>query len=257
VRDAKSETVLMIPLDAVGNPGEPLHVVDFPGGQHPTGQANHPSAADSFAQVPGEGAMLVANPVDKAVYFYEEGMAAPKGSFSTYGREARAVLVVDRSLRLLPSGAYEADAVLPRAGSYDMVVLMDSPRLASCFPVTVQPNPSLPGRVLAPIVKTAIKQGQRFKAGETVHVQFQVLDGATRSPKADLSDVRVKAFQAPGSWQNQQWARQTAPGVYQADFSLPEPGEYNISFECLSLGLKINNPQFLALHVEIASPGGH
>jgi hypothetical protein len=45
--------------------------------------------------------------------------------------------------------------------------------------------------------------------------------------------------------------------VYQADFSLPEPGEYNISFECLSLGLKINNPQFLALHVEIASPGGH
>ena len=258
IRLRKSENVLMVPLDGIGTPGEPLSVGDFPGGQHPAGQANHPSPADSFAQAPGEGAVLVANPLDKAVYYYKEGMAAPMGSFSTYGREARAILVVDRSLHRRPSGVYEADAVLPRAGSYDMVFLMDSPRLVSCFPVPVQPNPSLPSHLFAaPIIVAEIKPGQRFKAGEPIQVRFQVLDAATRAPKADLSDLRVVAFRAPGSWRYQQWARQSAPGLYQAEFAPPEPGEYHISFECLSLGLRINNPQEVELYVEAASPGGH
>ena len=29
--------------------------------------------------------MLVANPRDKAIYYYQEGMAAPMGQFSNYG----------------------------------------------------------------------------------------------------------------------------------------------------------------------------
>jgi len=37
--------------------------------------------------------VLVANPMDKSVYYYKEGMAAPMGNFSNYGRQPRALLV--------------------------------------------------------------------------------------------------------------------------------------------------------------------
>ena len=41
IRHRGSENVLMVPLDAIGKPGAPIPVVDFPGGQHPPGKAIH------------------------------------------------------------------------------------------------------------------------------------------------------------------------------------------------------------------------
>ena len=48
------------------------------------------------------------------VYYYKEGMAAPMGSFSNYGRRPRAVRVVDRSLREQSPGIYRTEARLRR-----------------------------------------------------------------------------------------------------------------------------------------------
>jgi DNA-binding beta-propeller fold protein YncE len=253
IRHRDSENVLMVPLDAVGKPGAPIPVVDFPGGQHPPGRAIHPSLADGIVQAAGENAVLVANPLDKAIYYYREGMAAPMGSFSTYSHEPRAVLVVDRSLKLQPSGGYETNRKLGRPGLYDMVFLMDSPRLAACFPVTVNPNPERLNDPAAPVIVTSVKPGQRIRAGESIRLQFQVLDAKDRKPASGLRDVRVMAFREPGVWKNQQWARSAAAGVYEFDFHPPEPGEYRISFECRSLGLSINNTQQLKLSVEPAA----
>ena len=43
--------------------------------------------------------MLVANPADKMIYFYAEGMAAPMGSFQNYRRDPKALLVLENGLR--------------------------------------------------------------------------------------------------------------------------------------------------------------
>src|SRR6185436_9818643 len=114
VRHRGSETVLMIPLGAVGQEGAPVPVVDFPGGQKPFGQDAGPATAPGIVQAPGARAVLVANPADRVVYYYKEGMAAPMGSFANYSRQPRAVLVIDRSLKERSPGVYETVTRLGR-----------------------------------------------------------------------------------------------------------------------------------------------
>ncbi len=142
VRRRNSETVLMIPLDQVGSEGQSVPVVDFPGGRIPFGRVSRPSPADGIVQAPGATAVLVANPADRAIYFYKEGMAAPMGHFQNDGREPRAVLVVDRSLQERAPGTYETIATLRRPGLYDVAFFLDSPRTIHCFEVRVAPNPA-------------------------------------------------------------------------------------------------------------------
>ncbi len=99
VRHRDSEIVVMMPLDELGTEGRNVPLLDFPGGQHPLGGGARSSLAASIVRSADDNAVLVANPRDKAIYYYKEGMAAPMGQFSNYGKEPVAVLVVDRSLR--------------------------------------------------------------------------------------------------------------------------------------------------------------
>lgn len=138
VRHAGSSTVLMIPVDTVGRLGQPVHVVDFTGGDNPPGRTEHPTPAAGIVQAPGADAVLVANPEDQSIYMYTEGMAAPMGEFSNYGHQPRAVLVVDRSLKERAPGRYETHTVLRRAGEYDLAMFIDSPRIVHCFPLRIE-----------------------------------------------------------------------------------------------------------------------
>src|SRR5262249_47149411 len=136
-----SETVRMIPLDGLGAEGKKISVVDFPGGQNPLGEGRHASLADTIVPASGESAVLVANPVDKAIYYYKEGLAAPMGNFSNYGRQPRAVLTVDRTLRERTPGVYETVARLRTAGPHEVLFLLDSPRILHRFPLSIAEDP--------------------------------------------------------------------------------------------------------------------
>ena len=81
IRHRGSANVLMIPLDAVGQEGKRIPLVDFPAGQNPPGRMSRTCWATSMIQAPGASAMLISNAVDQAVYYYKEGMAAPMGTF--------------------------------------------------------------------------------------------------------------------------------------------------------------------------------
>jgi hypothetical protein len=127
----------MVPLDQLGRKGVPLTVVTFPGGQQPLGETWINSPAARVVEASGESAVLVANAPDKQVY-YKEGMAAPMGSFSNYGRQPMAAQVVDRSLRERASpGVYQTVAKLPKPGLYDVFFFLDSPRFVNCFEFAV------------------------------------------------------------------------------------------------------------------------
>lgn len=244
VRHRESETVLMIPLDVVGTEGKPVPLTDFPGGQFPFGKVSRPSPADGILQAPGMSAVLVANPADKTIYFYKEGMAAPMGNFSNYSREPRAVLVLDRSLREVSPGVYETAAKLKNPGLYNVAFLLNTPRIVHCFEVEIDPNPEMAKRREGPSVSIEpLFKNQLMRAGEPFRLRFKLIHPTTKEPKSGLTDVKVMTFLAPGIWHKRWLARSIGEGVYEIDFTPPQKGTYYIYIESPSTGLTFNNSQ--------------
>ena len=96
VRATTSADLSLIALDSLGKE-QPAVVKTIPGGQSaPLADAGLPATAPVIVPTPDQGTVLVANPTDKTIYFYAEGMNAPMGSFPNSRREMRAVLAVDK-----------------------------------------------------------------------------------------------------------------------------------------------------------------
>src|SRR6185503_16823428 len=83
VRSSDSEFVTMIKLADLEKEAA---LSRFPAGQKAPKEAAVRSLGEAIVPAPEEGAVLVANPADKMIYFYTEGMAAPMGSFQNKNR---------------------------------------------------------------------------------------------------------------------------------------------------------------------------
>ncbi len=245
IRRQSDANVLMVPLDQIGVADAPLPLVDFTGGHLPFSKGKLPSPADSIVPVPGSNAVLVANPADRAVYYYQEGMAAPMGQFHNYSHEPRAVMVVDRGLEEGPRGVYQTSARAPHAGTYDVAFFLDSPRVIHCFELKVAADGEVTRTARDVVVVTPT--GKVFKSGEVSPVHFQILDAETRKPIAGVRDLRALVFLQPGIWQTRQPAVETDPGNYEFQFNPPSNGIYQAYFDSPSLGLKFNSPHSLTL----------
>jgi hypothetical protein len=193
--------------------------------------------------------VLVANPADKTIYYYTEGMAAPMGSFQNYKRDPRALLVLDNSLRETERGVYSSSVQLTTPGVYDVVFLLDSPRVIKCFELTVADNPALPKKVETSVKVEPVSKEALAKAGQNFTLRFKVLDAKSGTPKANVQDVTVLVFLAPGIWQQRTAAKASADGVYEMSFVPPEPGVYYVFFESPSLDLQFNQSTPLTLQV--------
>lgn len=240
VRHRGSDTVLMIPLEEVGEEGKPVPVVDFPGGRHVLGAWTRPSPADSIVRAPGANAVLVANPADKAIYFYKEGMAAPMGSFQNYSREPRAVLVVDRSLKERKAGSYETVARLPRPGRYQVAFFLDSPRSVHCFPLTVAADPAAEERRAQQQpakVESLVDADRVVRVGEKVKLRFRFSDPRTGQPKDGLQDVTVLLYTAASHEQWREAARPVGEGVYEVEVTPTLAGSYHVAVSSPSMNL--------------------
>jgi YVTN family beta-propeller protein len=252
VRHRGSETVLMIPLKAIGEEGAAVPVVDFPGGQKPLGAGAGPAAAAGIVKAPGSGAVLVANPADRTVYYYKEGMAAPMGSFANYSRQPRAVLVVDRSLEERSPGVYETIARLRHPGTYDLAFFIDAPRLVDCLQLTIAADPGKESerRAALPPRVEYLDAPRTLAAGRPTTLRLRVLDPATGEARKGLPDVTVLSYQPPGSRQHRQKAAEVEPGIYQVALVPGEPGAYYVYVESLSQGLPYRASPALVLSVE-------
>jgi YVTN family beta-propeller protein len=239
VRHRGSETVLMIPLGAIGEEGAPVPVVDFPGGQKPFGQDAGPATASGIVQAPGARAVLVANPADRAVYFYKEGMAAPMGSFANYSRQPRAVMVIDRSLKESAPGVYESVTKLGRPGWYDLAFFLDAPRIVRCLRVAIDPDPEMERkrRAAQPPRVEYLSAVRTVVAGRPFPLRLRILDPASGEPIAGLADVTVLSYQPPGTRQRRQPAREVGAGIYEIALVAEEPGSYYVYVQSLSKGL--------------------
>lgn len=235
-----SEIVQMIPLDQIGQEGKGLGVADFPGGQHALGDAGM-TLADSIVRAPEGPAVLVANPADQMVYLYKEGMAAPAGGFNTYGRTPRAVQVVDHGLREVRRGLYATSVPVARPGTYDVVLFVNTPRVVACFSMAVADPAPKPPSVLT--VVSAIDPPAHLAAGTPVRLRFALADADGR-PLPQPTDLRARAFRAPGVWQQRADMARLPDGSYAFEFVPPDPGTYYVWLESASLGLAHHNPQF-------------
>jgi len=251
IRHRGSETVLMIPLGAVGEEGNAVSVVDFPGGQKAFGEGAGGVAAAGIVQAPGARAVLVANPADRTVYYYKEGMAAPMGSFANYSRQPRAVLVVDRSLRERSPGTYETIARLRQPGQYDLAFFLDAPRVVDCLRLAVDPDPEKAKErraALAPKVEYLTAE-RDARAGRPFTLRLRILDPVTGEARKDVHDVTLLGFAPPGARQSRQPAAQVAPGIYEAALVPEGPGTYYVYVESLSAGLAFRASPPLTLNV--------
>lgn len=256
VRHRGSAIVLMIPLKTVGEPGRPVPLVDFTGGEHPPGRTPRPTPAAGIVAAPGgHPSVLVANPEDKAIYYYKEGMAAPMGHFRNYDRNPRAVLVVDRSLRETRPGTYETVASLGAAGNYQLALFLESPRIVRCFPLQVAEDPVLAAARRLPLDVQIHAERTEVAVGEAVTVRLQVADPETRAPRPGL-DVRVLTFLSPGTWQQRHWATDLGKGAYEIRFEPPETGVYFVFVEIASAGMPFQKSPFLVLTAQAGESGG-
>lgn len=241
VRSLGTESVVMIRLATLGTDVE---ITEFPGGQMAPDKASAPVRADSIVLAPEGNAVIVANPADKVIYYYTEGMAAPMGDFQNYRREPRAVLVVDRSLREANPGVYSTTIKFPASGKYDVAFLSDAPRISHCFEAAAEPNPLLKQeRQIALRLDYQIKE-INLPAGQNFRLRFKLVETATNQPKDDLKDVRVLTFS--GAWQRRDIAKSIGGGVYEINLNMPEPGAYTVFVESRSMGVRYQDlPQLM------------
>jgi YVTN family beta-propeller protein len=240
VRSRGNEFVTMIKITDLAKEGREVAVSRFPAGQLAPQTSSYTSLADAVIPAPEEGAVLVANPADKTIYYYTEGMAAPMGSFQNYRRDPKAVLVLNNSLSETSPGVYTVNVRLPRKGHYDLAFLLSTPRVVNCFDFTVQENPALPDQDEVAIKVEPLLDERTARVGETYNLRFKVSDAATNRPNADLKDMGVLVFLTPGIWQQRAWAKPVGGGVYEMSFVPPQAGVYFIFFQCPSLGIRFN-----------------
>ena len=236
VRSLDSEHVGMISLFELGNESA-LQVSTFAAGSMPPKEVPDLGIGASVAPAVGEAAVLIASPADNLVYYYMEGMLAPSGNFRNPGHNARAIEVVDRSLKETQPGEYSARVKIPVAGDYDVAFLLESPRLIQCFHAQAKPNPALKvARESAEI--EYINASTHAKVGDTVQWRFRLDDPQNHQPKTGLSDVRVLYYLAPGLLRAEVPSQEVGEGVYQAELPIRRAGAYYVYVGIPSLKLK-------------------
>jgi YVTN family beta-propeller protein len=245
VRSLDTESVAMLRLQTIG---QEVDITDFPGGQAAPRKGSDPVHADSIVLAPEGNAVILANPVDKTLYYYTEGMAAPMGNFQNYRREPLAALVVDRSLREIKPGIYSTTIKLPASGRYDVAFLNDSPRVSHCFDLSADANPSLKEeKPVALRIEHQLKD-MTLPVGKDFIFRFKVTDTTTGTAKADLKDLRVLTFMSAGGWQRRDFATYVGKGMYEIKMNVPESGIYMVFFESASMGVKYKDLPYLMLH---------
>jgi hypothetical protein len=161
---------------------------------------------------------------------------------------------VDHSLRETAPGTYSTTVSLPYSGTFDVAFFLDSPKVVHCFELSVESNPVLKKQQQVAMKVEPLLPKSGLRVGETYHLRFKLTDPETARPIPALKDVMVLTFLAPGIWQKRQWAKPLEDGLYESEFTVPQPGAYYIFWECPSLGVVYN--QIPPLVMLTAKPAG-
>ena len=192
---------------------------------------------------PEGNAVMIANAPDATLHYYQEGMMAPTGTFSNYRRMPRGILVLDRSLKEVAPGVYQATVTLPHSGRFDVPVLLDQPRVSHCFQVAVQESAVSPTTDPRPRpVRIQVRFGSDpVSAHVSAALWFDLLDADTQEPITGLHDVQVLLFEPPGTWQQRRWAKEERAGRYVITQAFPHAGAYRVLVQSSSRHVRFSD----------------
>jgi len=239
VRHLGTPEVKLIPLAQLGKKItiEP-HTV--PLGSRNPGAYPYGAMADSISPTGEWTAVVAANPGDRMVYYYMEGMIGPMGSYSTYGRIPRAVGVVDRSVREIEKGVYAAKIRVPEAGNYNVAFLIDSPTVDQCFSFTAAANPLIEAKKEKyPVRLEFLNPEFNISVNEPFTVEFSLKSSSTNEPLEGLKDVLVITTRMPGNWQDRQRAKPVGGGRYEVSLMPEQTGAYMVAVAVPSFGVDV------------------
>jgi len=239
VRHLGTPDVTLIPLAQLGKKATiGLQTVAL-GSRNP-GTYPYGAIADSISPTGEWTAVVAANPADRMVYYYMEGMIGPMGSYSTYGRIPRAVGVVDRSVREIEKGIYAAKIRVPEAGKYSVAFLIDSPVVDQCFTFTAEANPLIEAaKEKHPVRLEFLNPEFNISVGEPFTVEFSLKRSSTNAPLEGLKDVLVITTRMPGNWQERQRAKPVGGGRYEVRLVPDQPGVYLVTVGVPSFGVDV------------------
>ncbi|GHE20907.1 YncE family protein [Halomonas urumqiensis] len=235
VRSLGSPKISMIPLEGLGRQAAPP-VMSFASGSSEPARASRVGLDNAVSQTNIDHAVLVANPTADSITFYMEGMAAPMGTFRNFGHFATSVKIVDRSVSEREPGLYTTQLRLPAAGTYDLALLLDSPRMTHCFALEAEENPTL-----ANPAHYAVSFDERpasITAGNSAQLRFQVSREERRTSTAiDDQPVYLSYFLSPGLHRTRVPARVLGDGRYEVDLAFERAGAYYLFVEVPALGI--------------------
>ena len=245
VRALGSERVGMIELATLGA-GKTPTVLSFAAGAVPPKAASEVAMASSMSPAATEAGVLVVNPADNTTYFYMEGMNAASSNYKAYGASARAVTVIDRSLREIEPGVYAASVKVPAAGRYDVAFSLDSPRLLHCFSTYAERGANA-ASVRNDVDVRYLLEDRDVRAATTQIVRFRIVDKASGSPLSDVADAKVMWYRAPGRDRAEIAATPVGDGLYEAALAFPVDGAYYIHVASRSLHKDFRDLPFVSV----------
>ncbi|MBL4708472.1 MAG: hypothetical protein JKY48_08555 [Flavobacteriales bacterium] len=181
-------------------------------------------------------------------------MAAPQGSFSSYGGKAVAVEVIDRSIEEQTPGVYETIAKLRSPGLYDVVFFTDAPRLSHCFSAEVKSDENYKKQRL---VNTYGNVGVDFVDAPKVmltnmdfNVNIKLTDIKSGERLTGLPDVEIMGMMASTNWHKKMNANEVNDsGSYSVNMNFNKAGIYYLYVQSISQKFTFDNPQYHIIQV--------
>ena len=138
-------------------------------------------------------------------------------------------------------------ARLPKAGVYNVSVLLDSPRIIHCFEVAAKSNPAIKEDQQTAFRVEYLNRETPLTTSEDYKVRFRLTDAQKKRPVV-LKDVGVLVFLSPGIWQQRQIAHSLGDGLYELTINVPETGVYLLFIESPVQHLRYRDLPYLTLH---------
>ena len=126
--------------------------------------------------------------------------------------------------------------------------LLDSPRAVHCFDFTVEQNPAQPKPKRESLVAQQLTNESPV-AGESYNLRFKIIERSAGVAKANLNDLGVLVYLAPGIWQDRLPAKPIEGGAYEINFIPPQPGVYYVHFRIPSMDVPFSQIMPLVLEV--------
>lgn len=186
---------------------------------------------------PGQEGMLIAEPEQRVVHVYMEGMAAPSGLLRAPRGRPLALAAIDHALRETAPGRYETRAVFPGPGRYILPVMLQGGDFLHCFEADLGEDRALP--LARRLTVAPPESGDTLPAGTPSALRLR-LSGPEDSPAwRSAPDASVLLTQLSGHWQERLPLRPVGDGRYEAEgVTPPRPGLLRLHLVAPSLGLE-------------------